>query len=48
MMTKVDVSVKIHEKIRVCKEDYVCNPSVYAWEINRYLKSIADDLVMKL
>ena len=47
-MTKVDVSVKIHEKISVCKEDYVWNARVYAWEINRYLKSIVDDLVMKL
>ena len=26
----------------------VRNPSVYAWEINRYLNSIVDDLVMKL
>ena len=33
-------------KYHVCEEDYVGKPSRCPCEINRYLKSIADDLVI--
>ena len=30
----------------VYKKDYICNPSTCSCEISRYLKAIADDLVI--
>ena len=34
--------IKHHE----CEEDYIWNPSIYTWEIGRYLKSIFGDSVV--
>ena len=40
--------MKKSNKNRVCKKDYMWNPSESAREVNRYLKIIADDLVITM
>ena len=41
------MSVDNLTKYRVCKEDYVLNLIICACETNKYLRKIADDLVIK-
>ena len=41
-----DVGEKKSIKHHVCKKDYVWNPTTCALEINRYLESCVDDLVI--
>lgn len=41
------MSVDNPTKYRVCKEDYVLNLIICACETNKYLRKIADDLVIK-